>query len=66
MYKTIRAKLFALSTLSPILYEYLIRDVSIENEIEKFINLENQINALDNQSDTYEEVANATIKEQDV
>ena len=66
MYNTIRGRLFALSSLTPILYENLIRDNSIYNEIEKFVKLENQINPVDNQSDTYEEVANATIKEQDV
>jgi hypothetical protein len=66
IYNTIRGKLLALSALTPILYENLIRDNSIYNEIERFIKLENQITAVDNQSDTYEEVAQATIKEQDV
>lgn len=66
MYNTIRGKLLALSALTPILYENLIKDDSIYNEIQKFVKLENQINPVDNQSDTYEEVALATVEEQEV
>lgn len=66
MYNTIRAKLLALSTLTPVLYENLIQDNSINNEIERFVKLENKINPVDNQSDTYQEVALATVEEQDV
>jgi len=66
MYNTIRGRLLALSSLTPILYENLIRDDSIYNEIERFVKLENQINPVDNQSDTYQEVANATAEEQEV
>jgi len=66
MYNMIRAKLLALSSLSPMLYENFIKDDNINKEIEKFLNLEDKINPDDNQSDTYNEVAKATIEEQDV
>jgi hypothetical protein len=68
MYNAIRGRLLTLSALSPVLYENLIQNDKINNAIDKFVGLENQIvNPIpDYQSDTYDEVANATIQEQDV
>jgi hypothetical protein len=69
IYSTIRGKLLTLSALSPFLYENLIKDNKINNEIDRFIDLETRIiseDTGDNQSETYNEVALATVEEQEV
>lgn len=68
MYNAIRGRLLSLSALSPVLYENLIQNDKINNAIDNFVRLENEmLNHLpDDNSDTYDEVAKATIQEQDV
>jgi hypothetical protein len=69
IYSTIRGKLLTLSALSPFLYANLIKDNKINNEIDRFIDLETRItteDTVENQSDTYNEVALATVEEQEV
>jgi hypothetical protein len=70
MYNSIRGRLLALSALSPLLYENLISNEEINTKIDNFIELENIINPQevpqDNNSDTYGEVANATLEEQEI
>jgi hypothetical protein len=66
VYNVIRAKLLALSALSPMLYENLINDNNINNDIERFLEFEKEVTGGENHSDTYDEVAHATINEQEV
>jgi hypothetical protein len=66
MYKVIKSKLIALTILNPIRYKNWLETSDIATNINKFFKLEDGINSIDVQSDTYDEVALATVKEQDV
>lgn len=76
LYSTLRGQLLALSALGPTLYFNLVKDQNILNEIDSFIELESRLktevnqpetyNQEENQSDTYNEVALATVEEQEV
>lgn len=64
IYNVLRARLLKLSELYPDMYYKSLNDSSTNNPIEYFLGLENDI--MDAQSDIYNEVAKATIQEQDV
>jgi len=68
-YNLLRERLLTLSNVKPNQYAFLLNRKEINKKIEKFLDLESEI--LNNipaspQSETYEEIALATIKEQDV
>jgi hypothetical protein len=62
----IRRKLLALSALQPILYNNFIQDDAINDKINNFVDLEKSIIPDDLKSNAYDEVALATIDEQEV
>jgi hypothetical protein len=78
LYNFLRTELFVISSTYSLYYNDWIKNDSINDTINKFVDLENEVvnnteyniqenkNVGDNQSDTYNEVANATIEEQDV
>ena len=66
IYNTLRTKLLGLSLISKSLYNNLLEDENINNEINRFIDIENLIiPGDDHDSNTYQEVALASIKEQE-
>jgi hypothetical protein len=66
LYNIIRARLLKLSQVNENLYNNLIQDDIINNKIEKFLNLEDEILRDDLLSPKYNEVQLNTIQEQEV
>jgi hypothetical protein len=68
LFSLISERLYKLSQVNAELYSKLINDDSKNNLIEKFLSFRNELlgEEIDKQSNSYEEVAKATIQEQEV
>jgi len=65
MYQSIKSKIIALSILNSVRYKNWVERTDVSSNILRFFNLEPTMKSIDEQSDTYNEIANATIKEQE-
>jgi hypothetical protein len=65
MYKVIKAKLVGMSLLNSIRYNRWLERTDVSNNISRFFNLDNSMKSIEEQSDTYNEIAMATAEEQD-
>nr|AWB36250.1 hypothetical protein [Lactarius sp. (in: basidiomycete fungi)] len=65
MYKAINSKLLAMTILNRIRYNSWIERTDVSTNINRFFNLEPHIESIDDQSDTYAEIANANIEVQE-
>jgi hypothetical protein len=65
MYKAISAKLLSMTILNSIRYNDWLKRTDVAPNLVRFNILENSINSIDEQSDTYAEIANATVIEQE-